>query len=156
MMKAHPLLRRHFLHVVGLAFAGPSWAGMLPNQVPQQEQGIQVATEFLRRLDAGAYDSAFALVSRRVQAQFPFAQFVKQVQSTRARAGARIINRTLVGTQGLDRSAASALPNSGGQAQWTIRFRSVSSAGALYEDVHMEVDETRRWAVAGWFISPAG
>ena len=155
-MRAQHLFRRQFLKVIGLAFAGSSWGGMLPGQVPQQEQGIQIAQEFLRRLDAGAYEAAFALVSRRVQIQFPFQQFARQAPVTRTRAGKPSSNRILVGTRGLDPSAASGTPNRSGQAQWTIRFRSVSSAGALFEDVHLELDETRRWAVAGWFVSPAG
>jgi hypothetical protein len=152
-MKTLHLSRRQFVAAMGLACASNSWGGMMPNQVPQQEQGIQIATDFLQRLDGAAYESAFSLVSRRVQAQFPFPQFAAQAKATRARVGSRIHSRTLVGTHGLAPSAASTMPNSGGQAQWTIRFRSVTSVGAVYEDVHLELDNSRRWAIAGWFIA---
>lgn len=128
---------------------------MQPNEVPLQEEGILRAHRFLQALDEGNDTQAYQLLSRRARARIAAGEFAASVQDLRRRLGGRSFGRTLVGSAGKDPAVYQRQPNASAQAQWTVRFRTKYPVGALFEDVHLEFDDTRSWAVAGWFFSPA-
>jgi hypothetical protein len=154
-MEILPGRRAFALAAVGLLASPFVPAGMQPNEVPLQEDGIARAHRFLEALDQGADAQAYELLSRRARARIPAREFAVSVQDLRRRLGGRSIGRTLVGSAGKDPAVYQRQPNVSAQAQWTVRFRSKYPVGALFEDVHLEFDDSRTWAVAGWFFSPA-
>jgi hypothetical protein len=148
--------RRDFtLALAGTLLAPLARAGMQPNEVPLQEEGIARALRFLEALDAARDAQAYELLSRRVQRNISLPDFAATRQRLRLRLGGASLGRTLVGSAGRAPSVYQQMPNVSRQAQWTVRFRSKYPAGALFEDVQLEFDDNRTWAVAGWFFGPA-
>lgn len=147
--------RRSFVAGLAALACGPAVSGMQANEVPLQEEGIALASRFLEAIDAGRDDVAWRMVSERLRARAEPAAFQQSLRQLRAQLGGRGFGRTLVGTSGKDPSVARREPNVTGRAQWSVRFRSKYPVGAIFEDVHLEFDARREWAVAGWFFSPA-
>ena len=147
--------RRLFLAGLLVTMREPLFAGIRPGEVPLQDAGIATAGEFLAAIDRGDDGRAYSLLSNRVRQRTNATDFSATLRTLRARLGSAGYGRTLVGTVGRDPQVSLRTPNATAQAQWTLRFRSKYRAGALFEDVQLEFDETRNWAVGGWFFTPA-
>lgn len=172
-MKIKLKARRRFaiFCTVSVLAAFTTLAGVLPNQVPEQEAGIDTGELFLSALDRGDLEVAYGLVSMRARSAVDFRTFSIQVISVRTKLGREVFGRSLVTSSEAARtgrqSDGSFAPeqnlkgnsafNSSGYAGafWTIRFRAKTRAGAIFEDVQLEFEPGRGWRVFSWRVIPA-
>jgi len=142
-----------FIYLTFFGYSNIARAGLMPNSIPQQEEAIGLANNFLLSLELGDAVRAYQMLG--VQALRVISQqaLITQLAEMRGRFGTNLNqNRQLV-----EAVPSKTLPNTQYQGTYlTVRFRVVYPAGAVFQDVFLEHErQAGIWKVVGWWFSPA-
>lgn len=143
-----------FLSFALFSYSSIARAGLMPNSIPQQEEAIGLAGNFLLSLDYGDTERAYQMLGKQALQVINQRALITQVAEMRSRFGA---NQSQNHRQLIEAVPSKTLPNTQRPGTYlTIRFRSVYPAGAIFQDVFLEHEqEGRFWKVIGWWFSPA-
>jgi Protein of unknown function (DUF4019) len=139
------------LILASLLCPGFSRAQLRNGELPNQEQSIETATNFLRYFDAGDAGAAYSLLGGQARAIISPLDFQQQLQVLRGRLGGNAKISNLVQAM-----PSSQLPNTAYRSTYlSLRFRAIYPTGAVFQDVNLELERSGQWRVIGYWFSPA-
>ncbi len=127
------------------------FAQLYEGQLPNQEEALQVAVAFLHSINIGDFQSAHSLIARQALSVVSPLALRQQLEIVRQQLGDQI------GESGFVQAVPSdQLPNTLYRSTYvSLRFRALYRAGAVFQDIQLELERSGRWRVIGFYFSAA-